>query len=373
MAFHALLVSEDNESISVVSSALSRLGMTAQSCGYRNGVFFLPDHPIDALIIDFEDSRHATSIMEIVKSGTSQSTPLIVGIIKNQSDVRKVLNSGANFVLYKPLSIQQADATLRAAAALIRRERRRCFRVPVQAPVQILLGDGSEREGILLDLSEGGLDVVASQPIRPGSLINVGFVLPGANSIVLHCQVVWANPNGQCGMRFVDLPENLHNTLKSWIDKNAENLRPGEPEPVSKCRLSDLSLGGCYVETESPFPERSGLQLCFRVDGIEIEIEGVVRIMHPQWGMGIEFAKYTQAQRNEVRALLNLLSSRAGVEPQLKIKPTALTAEQDFKDPAATAELSDDALLQLLRSHETFNQEEFLQELHRQRHSAAVS
>jgi len=44
--------------------------------------------------------------------------------------------AGANFVLYKPISVSQAQASLRAATALLKRERRRAFRVPVQVPVR---------------------------------------------------------------------------------------------------------------------------------------------------------------------------------------------------------------------------------------------
>ena len=67
---------------------------------------------------------------------------------------------------------------LRAAAALLSRERRRAMRVPVQAPVEITLPDTRKLDGILLDLSETGMEVLTAEPQIPGSLLAFHFQLP---------------------------------------------------------------------------------------------------------------------------------------------------------------------------------------------------
>src|SRR6202011_3628296 len=102
--------------------------------------------------------------------------------------------------------------------------------------------------------------LLTAQPIYPSSKVRARFSLPDGNSgIDLSGEIAWANPNGQSGMRFVELPDSLRSKLRQWVDNHAQDLPPEDPEPVSECKLSDLSLGACYVETESPFPEHSAV------------------------------------------------------------------------------------------------------------------
>ena len=94
-----------------------------------------------------------------------------------------------------------------AAAALLNRERRRAIRIPVQAPVEITLPDTRKADGILLDLSETGMDVLTAEPQTRGSLLAFNFqLLDGSLKVEGHGQVAWANPNGQTGVHFLDRP-----------------------------------------------------------------------------------------------------------------------------------------------------------------------
>src|SRR5262249_17959266 len=157
--------------------------------------------------------------------------------------VRSILNRGAHFVVYKPLSEDAARAGLRAAAALLKRERRRAVRVPVQAPVDITQPDTSRTDGILLDLSETGMDVLTAAPQIPGALLAFQFALPdGALELAGHGQVAWANPNGQTGVHFVDLADDVRENLKAWLTAAAAGADIDDSVP--HCKLTDLSLGG---------------------------------------------------------------------------------------------------------------------------------
>jgi len=126
------------------------------------------------------------------------------------------------------------------------------------------------------------------------------------------------------------------------------------------------------VETESPFPERSGIILCLKAEDMEVQAEGMVRVMHPAYGMGIEFAARTAEQRAHVESFIGFLSSRPGTTPELLIMPRALAAHDDPGADPQRAEEPDDPLLDLLRNHETLAQEDFLQALRNQRSSEEV-
>jgi CheY-like chemotaxis protein len=378
MTFQSLLVSKDEQAAAVLTTVLSGFGLSVQCCGYPDGICRLTEQKFDAVIVDYDDPHSAALVLQNAYQASSGHDTVTVALLSDKTKVRNVFGAGANFVLYKPISEQQAQASLRAATALIKRERRRSFRVPVQVPVHLrVMQNGAEMEGILLDLSEDGLDVLAAQPLYHSATVAVHFSLPQTDTEVdVRGEVSWANPNGESGVRFVDLPENLRTTLRDWMATHAPQLPPEDPEPVSQCKLSDLSLGGCYVETESPFPERSGIVLCLKAANMEVEAEGMVRVMHPGFGMGIEFAAHTAEQRERVANFIASLTSRPGTLPQLLISPRALAAAagNGYHYPETRgAEEPEDLLLELLRSHESLSQEEFLQELRRQRNSEEVA
>jgi CheY-like chemotaxis protein len=380
MTFQSLLVSKDEQAMAVLTPVLAGFDLGVQCCGYPDGICRLTEQKFDAVIVDYDDPHSAALVLQNAYQASSGHNTVTVALLSDKTKVRNVFGAGANFVLYKPISEQQAQASLRAATALIRRELRRSFRVPVQLPVQLrVMQNGAEMEGILLDLSEDGMDVLAEQPLCPAATIAVHFSLPQPDTeFEVRGEVAWANPNGESGVRFVDLAENLRTSIRAWVAANARELPPDDPEPVSQCKLSDLSLGGCYVETESPFPERSQIVLCLKAADMEVEAEGMVRVMHPGVGMGIEFAARTAEQRERVTNFIGFLTTRPGMQPDLLITPRALAAENAYHShemPAAeeAAEEGEDPLLELLRSHESLSQEDFLQELRKQRNSEEVA
>lgn len=138
--------------------------------------------------------------------------------------------------------------------------------------------------------------------------------------------------------------------------------------------MTDLSLGGCYVQTQSPFPQSSTVDLCLRAAGMEIHTEGLVRIMHPGRGMGIEFPARTEEQRKSVGEFIAFLTGQPGADPQLETSPRSLVANSVDLNQASGPEAEvEDPLLELLRTGNTLEEEEFLAELHRQRTPASVN
>ena len=376
MTLQALLVSKDDYSAEVLSRALANFAIAVERFSEPEiALHRLGEQRFDCLIVDFDDADTALKLLKMATQ-PKPAALLSIALSSDESSVRDVLKHGAKFVLHKPISSELAAATLRAAIALLRRERRRSFRVPVQAPVQVALSGGDQLEGIMLDLSQTGMDLLAAQPLQPAALIGLRFTLPdGSLEIDTHGEIAWANPNGQSGVRFLDLPEAQVERLKSWLLANASEVPPDEPDPVSTCKLTDLSLGGCYVETESPFPERALVDLCLKAADIEIHADGIVRVMHPGSGMGVEFPSRTSAQRETVAHFIEFLTSRPGTMPELLISPKAIVADEtQFRQPESSSEEHlEDPLVELLRSGEDLSRDAFLSELHRQRSPEAVA
>jgi len=376
MNLQTLLVTRDDDAAEILSRVLASFAVSVERFSeVEIALQRLGEQRFDGLIVDFAEPETAHQLLQAAYL-SKPGAMITMALVNDEAAIREILQNGAKFILHKPVSAEQAAATLRAVTAMLRRERRRSFRVPVQAPVQITVSTGEPLEGIMLDLSQTGMDVLAAQPLLPAAVIHLKFALPdGSAEIDAHAEVAWANPNGQSGVRFMDLSEAQVDPLKNWLLANSPDVPLEEAEPVSICRLTDLSLGGCYVETESPFPEQALVDLCLKAGGMEIHADGVVRVMHPSFGMGLEFPSRTDQQRETVTHFIEFLTSRPGTLPELLISPKSLVADENqFATTATTGdEHLEDPLLDLLRGAQTLTKDQFLAELHRQRNPEAVA
>jgi DNA-binding response OmpR family regulator len=395
MTFRALLVTKDDQAVEVLAPVLQDFGLRVQCCGYSDAACLVTEQRFQAVLVDFDDPHSASLILKNISSG-SENHPITVALLSDKNKVRNVFGAGANFVLYKPISADHAETTLRAATALIKSERRISFRVPIQVPVKVRLESAEnprELDGILLDLSDSGMDVLVAQALHPGASLQVSFALPNSPAeFELMGEVAWANPNGESGVRFVDIPESLRAALRCWLRENAQ-APVASVEALPDCKLTDLSLGGCYIETASPFPERVRVAVTLRADGMELQALGLVRVMHPSRGMGIELAKHASGQRAQTESFIQFLISHPGIEPQALISPQTLESAQSARDANGVHndhvldddllynhlphdELSDDdvedPLLDLLRNHEPLSEEVFFDSLRGQRSAEFV-
>jgi DNA-binding response OmpR family regulator len=382
MTLLALLVSTDDSASDILGRVLPATGIAVERFSdLATAIDRLQQQRFDALIIDHEDPKAATEVLEEARKLNSGNAPVTVALVAERATTRAILSGGAHFVLYKPLSDDKVKAGLRAVVALLNRERRRAYRVPVQAPVEITLPDTRKAEGILLDLSETGMDVLTAEPQAPGALLNFRFQLPdGSLEVHAHGQVAWANPNGQTGVRFLDLDESTKTQLQVWLQAAAVIHGAGSDDGIPHGKLTDLSLGGCYVESDSPFPERALVDLCLKTEEMAIHTEGMVRVTHPGRGMGVEFPSRTPEQRAQVENLISFLRSCPESMLGLTIAPRALTAdlsqfEHSLELVDATGEdlTLEDPLLELLRQGSELQEDDFLAELRRQRSGESVA
>src|ERR1051326_5587389 len=86
-------------------------------------------------------------------------------------------------------------------------------------------------------------------------------------------------------------------TLDVWYESEGERI---------STRTSDLSIKGAYIETVTPLPVDSLINLIFTLpDGMVIESQGIVMHSHPRQGMGIRFTSLSSEQRNYIRQFIH--------------------------------------------------------------------
>ena len=154
--------------------------------------------------------------------------------------------------------------------------------------------------------------------------------------------------------------------LREWLKQNSPDAEQDDP-PV-RCQLTDLSLGGCYLEISSPFPPSSRVILSMRAGQVEVRVQGVVRVMHPDCGMGVEFAQGTPEHQAAVEQFLQTLSQNRELLPELLVEPDGLEPATAL-GKSRTAD-TDDPLLQLFCGN-TLSTEAFHAALREQRAQAS--
>jgi c-di-GMP-binding flagellar brake protein YcgR len=234
----------------------------------------------------------------------------------------------------------------------------------VQIPVVVrTAGIGGNIKVNTVDLSEGGMAVVMPGGRRPTNPLQISFTLPGADHpLEIPAEFAWEASSQQAGLRFVNTSPDVLHELRVWLQKNSPEAEQDDP-PI-RCQLTDLSLGGCYLEIPSPFPVATRVMLSMRAAGVEVRVQGLVRVMHPDKGMGVEFTQATTEHRAAVEKFLGVLNDNRALSPELLVQPEGLE-RAPLPTQASTSD-HEDPLLQLFYA-EPIGQEEFQEALRKQR------
>lgn len=116
------------------------------------------------------------------------------------------------------------------------------FRARLDVPAQITVGN-TQMSGKVLNVSAGGvaLDGIR-EPFRLAQGFAISFALPGTNEMIeFKGQLVWAEPHGRAGVRFVDTPAALHDRLIQWLlqKQKEEGWHMSAPNPAGKCTAGE--------------------------------------------------------------------------------------------------------------------------------------
>jgi CheY-like chemotaxis protein len=367
MKLKSLLLCSDEKIVRVLRRTLGDLDIGVEhSASSEIALRHLTRERFEAIIVDCAGPG-AADVLGVVRASPCNQRAVVVAILDPATGLRSAFELGANFILYKPVTAERAKSSFRAARALMKKERRRNTRVPVQIPVEMSSRESGARFKVnTTDLGEGGLAISLPRRSKPHGRWELKFTLPGSSTPVeVNAEFAWEGTGTQVGMRFQDQSPALERLLREWLGRNAPEIEKDDP-PV-RCQLMDLSLGGCYLEITSPFPVSTRVTLSMRAAELELRTEGVVRVMHPDKGMGVEFTQTTPEHRGLLEKFLRVLTENRELLPELLVEPEGLETETSQGSRAAAASSGeDDALLALFRQA-TLPADSFLAELRKQR------
>jgi len=363
--------------VQVLRAILHDLNIAVEVCGNRElAESRLSEQRFDAVIVDFDGQVDAaTAVLQKARQSSLNHNTLAITIVSGSAHVREIFALGSNFVLYKPISEDRARTSLKAARSLMGRERRRAVRLPVHSRATLDYLNIENAQATLVDLSEEGTAIQTENRLPPSCKVYFKFNLPNQSSAVrLSAEVVWQDSAGRVGVRFVDVPKGSKRALRDWLGNafvegkelvksshggegmtaarnsvspsartpanaadpglarfraepgnrrtdsrkpcklGAEVFKTGTSIP-HRCTVSDISVGGCYVEMPTPFPANVPVEIQIRSRGTKVRITGIVQSTHPGFGMGVRFqALAAQQQKDILQLLAELGQSIQGLE-----------------------------------------------------------
>jgi c-di-GMP-binding flagellar brake protein YcgR len=366
MKLSSLLLCSDDKIVRVLRRTLADLDINVEYCVDVDAALrHLTRSRFEAIIVDCADSG-AADVLRRARTAPVNKRAIAVAILDPDTGLRSAFEQGAHFTLYKPVSAERARSSFRAARALMKRERRRNLRLPVNLVVEVVNAATDTRFKVnTIDIGEGGLALSLPKRSQPQGKWNLFFRLPGvADHVEISAEFAWQGTGTQVGLRFLDPSPEVQHQLREWLGRNSPDGEQDDP-PV-RCQLTDLSLRGCYLSVSSPFPVSTRITLSMKASGAEMRSEGIVRVMHPDKGMGVEFIQTTDEHRASLEAFLASLANNPESVPELLVEPEGLESDNSLNSNINGSQ-DEDALLDLFRKHSTLGHEQFQALLRKQR------
>jgi hypothetical protein len=218
MTLSSMVVSRDWQEVSVLECILGGLHMTVEvEAEPQRALERLNRSKIDALIVDCDLNGSSQFLRELQTAPNKPSTTPLV-IMGGPKSQRSLDDTGALFSFEKPISVEQAVRTLSAARNMILDGRLRYHRAGVEVPVSVSCKGKNSVEAILINLSQGGMQIHADDAMNSAKSIEVQFDLPGApTSIKAQGEVAWQDQRGNIGIRFAKLAPKQERTLQLWL------------------------------------------------------------------------------------------------------------------------------------------------------------
>lgn len=259
MKLSALLVCVDQAAAEVLRRVLEELNIRVEFCSdfARAGIRLAQDR-FDVVIVESPSHNEIVTLLRDTRVSRLNDATLSVVVVNGQDMTREMFALGVNFVLYKPVAYERALSSLRAARAVMRKEKRKSARASVYAHATVDYADSQQEKATLVNLAQDGMSVRFGKKVPPTGKVYFQFQLPEQKSTVrLSGQVVWQDWNGRAGIQFVDVPKTSRRLITEFLDANlpkGSDESSGDIVEVEVASSQQKQLSNVTVEMEEPIP-----------------------------------------------------------------------------------------------------------------------
>jgi CheY-like chemotaxis protein len=334
ISFRSLLVGEDDSTAVLIRRVCTTLGVDTEHVRDADlALQKLRDERFDVAMVDDRAPEVAVKVLDAAKALPPSKPCLGVVLAEPLTSCRVVFATGAHMLLYRPITPERVLNGMRALRNLLgRNPHRESQRFALNTAATLKSGSRENIQATLLDLSTGGAALSLSEPVKLTATVLMKTLLPdNTEPFTATCEVVWQESENHIGVRFIEVASQSRHLLQGWIasqkkalrsnqtrlrnekrdvqhenERSAERHGPNVPieikndgSPPIYASTTDLSLGGCYVETSFPLPADTNVDLRLQVGHRTLQIAATMVTCDPQVGNGIKFNDML-AEYNEV-------------------------------------------------------------------------
>src|SRR5580704_7283828 len=194
-----LLVCPDQDAANLLMSVLSEMEMEAEHTpSIAHGLARLDEQRFDAIIFDYRGDAVSDEFLARLRKSSKNNAAMLVALVDEECNARPLFGLGANFVLYRPLSVERTRLSLNAARSLMRTERRQSPRTQVNSTANISYPGVPDLDATLIDISDNGTLIATHQHKLGEGKVYFEFALPGQGQLVrLSGEVAWQDFSGR--------------------------------------------------------------------------------------------------------------------------------------------------------------------------------
>src|SRR5579859_5240410 len=218
---HFLIVTHDAVTKEAFDRIAEEMKAVAEFRGdAASGFSALEQQRFDVVVIDCDDVYRGDWLLSNAHKPRPNRSSVVVAITNGGTHAVDAEDSGADFVLAKPLSPDKACSDLQRVCQTVAADQRRNQRNPVQLPIFLSFGEVIDRSAEAFNLSLGGIGVHMAEPIEEDDMVQVRFRLPDcATSIRARGEIAWSDPEGNTGIKFLGMNPESHGSLAEWLER----------------------------------------------------------------------------------------------------------------------------------------------------------
>jgi len=226
MALQSLLLCRDPATVRVSRRALEDLGIAVEVAETAESALARLDRTkFDAIVVDCDDVTGGRQVLTGIQQSPSNKRAVVIAVINGTTNMRSAFEMGAHFALDKPVTLERAVRSLRAAHGFMVTEQRRYFRHAVDAKGRLSFGAVKQLTCKITNISDGGMAVSLSEQISPNWTVDVQFELPGlSGSLEARGEFAWSDGKGNAGIRFLQVPSDSKKALSRWLAERIEDV-----------------------------------------------------------------------------------------------------------------------------------------------------
>ncbi len=227
MGVECLLVSSDATLYGQMRTTLTARGVSLDlRQDSASAIDLVSRRHLDGVIVDCDDVSGGADAIAQVRHSRANQQGLIFAVVNGHTSSQSALDLGANFALPKPVQDNRLSSILDIAVPQMEREHSRYFRYDVDLPVRSCNRLGQSVSARMKNISEGGLAVKLSDPVKLEGVVKVEFEVPSIEQQVFRAKadVVWSDSFAM-GLRFLHIDKQSGAVLRGWLDSLQAQFR----------------------------------------------------------------------------------------------------------------------------------------------------